>query len=98
MARRAIAMVVALVGLASFALPFFVVRYKQQPVIQFTGIELLQGTSFHHRLEYGGDAVLPPPLAIVPAAWLAFLAILISGILLFREGRWRNVMGRASAL
>lgn len=91
-------MVVALLALASFALPFFVVTYQQQPVIHFTGIELLQGTSFHHRLEYGGDAVLPPPLPIVPVAWLAFAAILIAGIMLFREGRWRNVFGRASAL
>lgn len=98
MARRVIAMVVALLALASFALPFFAVTYKGQPVIHFTGIELLQGTSFHHRVEYGGDAVLPPPLPIVPVAWLAFLALLIAGISLFREGRWRNLLGRMAAL
>lgn len=98
MARRAIAMVVALLALASFALPFFAVMYKDQPVIHFTGIELLQGTSFHQRLQYGNDAVLPPPLPIVPVAWLAFASILIAGVALLREGRWRNLIGRASAL
>ena len=91
-------MVVALLALASFALPFFAVMYKDQPVIHFTGIELLQGTSFHQRLQYGNDAVLPPPLPVVPVAWLTFGSILLAGVALWREGRWRNLIGRASAL
>ncbi len=91
-------MVVALLGLASFALPFFAVLYKEQVVIRFSGIELLQGTSFHQRLQYGSDAVLPPPLPIVPMAWLLFASILIAGVALFREGRWRNLVGRALSL
>ena len=91
-------MVVALLGLASFALPFFAVMYKDQIVVRFTGIELLQGISFHQRLQYGSDALLPPPLPIVPMAWLAFASILVAGVALFREGRWRNLIGRAMAL
>jgi len=96
--RRVAAIVIAILAMAGFVLPFFAVTFRGTAVIHFTGLELLQGTTFHRPLSYGAESVLPPPLQPISWAWLAFGALLVAGIALSRGGRWGNLAGRIAGI
>ena len=79
MARRVPQLLLA-VALASFMLPFFALVREGQQLLQFTGTELVAGTTFQPGSPFAAlGHVRPQPLAVVAfgaaaAAWLLSLA------------------------
>ena len=95
---RLILTAVAIVGAASFLMPFFSVSAlmaQRQPLIDYTGLELLTGTTFQQPLRTGD---LPKPLAPVLVAWLVFVGVLVAGIASWVPGRYARALALGAAL
>ena len=98
MSLRVIATLLAALALASFLFPFFAVTYDGRPLIHFTGLELVLGTTFRRSFEYGGQAATPGHVAAEITAMLAVAALACSVVLSWLRSAWANFAGIYTAM